>query len=178
VYSLPTKEIQEAAFQLNRRTEFAVIAKDYRPGLNAGISSPPIIQMVSDSSGSAIDFLYSTDGEITVTLHLNDYGTIGVIDPGISESIAGEGIVLDLLKKAAINRNDFIGDFEKIMVDGKIVSGSELIFKKVRFGEKVLEQVRIKVDDKIGKIILIGKDMMDKAGPFTVDEDKMQLIFK
>ncbi len=31
INSLPTNEIKEAAFQLNRRTEFSVLAKDYKP---------------------------------------------------------------------------------------------------------------------------------------------------
>jgi len=31
INSLPTNEIKEAAFQLNRRTEFSVLAKDFKP---------------------------------------------------------------------------------------------------------------------------------------------------
>jgi peptidoglycan-associated lipoprotein len=31
INALPTDEIKEAAFQLNRRTEFSVLSKDYKP---------------------------------------------------------------------------------------------------------------------------------------------------
>jgi peptidoglycan-associated lipoprotein len=190
VYSLPTKEIQEAAFQLNRRTEFAVIAKDYQPNKDAalarralagGDSQIGIIQMVSDTTKSIVVFEVIDSGPVKeITIYLNDYGTRGIINPnlGLIQSVIGESIVINWLKKGVVNRNDFTGNFEEIMVDGRIVSGSEMIIKKVMLGDKVMENIRVKVDGSVGDAILVGKDILDKAGPFTVDEEKKQLIFK
>jgi hypothetical protein len=41
-----------------------------------------------------------------------------------------------------------------------------------------MENIRVKVDGSVGDAILVGKDILDKAGPYTVDEEKKQLIFK
>lgn len=178
VYALPTKEIQEAAFQLNRRTEFAVIAKDYQPGKNAGAAAPPVIQMVFDTTAATVKFGYTPDGKMAVTVYLNDYGANGVIDQGLQQSVIGGDIVMDLLKKGAVNRNDFTGDFEKIMVDGRIVNGSELVIRKFRLGEEDIDMLKVRVDDKNANVMMLGKDILGRIGTFTVDENKMQLIFK
>ena len=181
VLALPTKEIQEAAFQLNRRTEFAVIAKDYNPRNNAADSQITTIQMISDSSITAIDIIeINSEGVKEITIYLNDYGTRGVINPNLDleQSVIGESIVLNWLKKGVVNRNDFTGKFEEIMVDGRIVSGSEMIIMKVRITDKVIDKVKVKIDQNVGDYILIGKDILSRAGEFTVDEEKKQLIFK
>ena len=103
-----------------------------------------------------------------------------VINPNLDleQSVIGESIVLNWLKKGVVNRNDFTGKFEEIMVDGRIVSGSEMNIKKTLLGGKVIENVRVKVDQQVGDCILIGKDILSRAGEFTVDEEKKQLIFK
>ena len=100
-----------------------------------------------------------------------------VYNPASQISFIDENFVLDLLKKGAIDRNDFVGNFEEIMAEGKVRDGSELIIKKVLFGEREIEKVKVKVDDQIGDIMLIGSDILEKV-PFTADDGKMQLIFK
>jgi hypothetical protein len=103
-----------------------------------------------------------------------------VINPNLDreQSVIGESIVINWLKKGVVNRNDFIGNFEEIMVDGRIVSGSEMIIKKVWLAGKLIENVRVKVDQQAGESIRVGNDILGKVGTFTVDENKKQLIFK
>jgi peptidoglycan-associated lipoprotein len=177
VYALPGKEIQEAAFQLNRRTEFAVIAKDYNPKNNAADSQIRTIQVISDTSETAVDYIDS-QGVKEITIYLNDYGTRGLIYPGQQQSVIGESIVINWLKKGVVNRNDFVGNFEEIMVDGRIVNGSEMIIKKVWLADKVVGNVKVKVDLQVGDCIWVGEDILGKLGAFTMDEEKKQLIFK
>ena len=50
-----------------------------------------------------------------VTCYLNDYGAEAVIERDSSESYIDEMLALDLLKKGAINRTNFQGNFEEIM---------------------------------------------------------------
>jgi len=177
VYALPTKDIQEAAFQLNRRTEFAVIAKDYHPNSIATDSQIRTVQVVMDTSEVAIDFINS-EGVKEITIYLNDYGKRGLIYSGQQQSVIGESIVINWLKQGVVNRNDFIGNFEEIMVDGRIVSGSEMIIKKVWLADKVIENVKVKVDQQVNDCIWVGEDILGKLGAFSVDEQKNQLIFK
>lgn len=176
VMSLPTKEIQEAAFQLNRRTEFAVIAKDYNPNMAEDMLITPI-QVISDTSEIAVNYINS-QGVKEITIYLNDYGTRGLLHPDLEQSVVGESIVINWLKKGVVNRNDFIGNFEEIFVNGRIVSGSEMIIKKVLIADKAIEGVKVKIEQDMGDFIRIGKDILTRAGEYSVDENKQQLIFK
>jgi peptidoglycan-associated lipoprotein len=180
VYSLPTKDIQEAAFQLNRRTEFFVLAKDYKPSTGTPSQARgPVIQIISDTSSVNIDFTYTADSQIMTTFYLNDYGVEAVFSPDSPETLIDEEIVLDLLKKGAINRNDFDGDFEEIMTDGRIAENATLVFKKARLGGQiVLDNTVVKVIAGTGKRVLVGQDLLGRMGSYTIDENASQLIFK
>jgi peptidoglycan-associated lipoprotein len=178
IYSLPAKEIQEAAFQLNRRTEFAVIAKDYKASRKTGTTASPVIEMISDSSVVAVDFTLTPEGKMLVNCYLNDFGTNAILSPDSLTSSVDESIVQGLLKKGAVNRNDFSGNFEEIMADGRIAENSILVINKARMGEINISGVSLKVRSGLDGKLLIGKEMLDKFGEYAVDKEKSQLIFK
>ncbi len=177
VYALPTKDIQEAAFQLNRRTEFAVLRKDYKPSGQA-VGPAPVIQIVSDSTRSTVDFTVKDDGRIIVMLYLNDYGAEAFLDEGSPESLVNESFVIELLRKGAIDRNDFNGNFDEIMVDGRIVEGALVTMDKVRLGGIVLDGSGFRVMKDGADTIIIGGDLLSKMPDYSVDEMNKQLIFK
>jgi peptidoglycan-associated lipoprotein len=178
IYALPTKEIQEAAFQLNRRTEFAVIAKDYKASHKEGSMAAPVIEMISDSSVISVKYTLSAEGKMLVFCYLNDFGTNAVLSPDSLASTIDESIVQDLLKKGAVNRNDFKGNFEEIMIDGRIKENSLLTIGKARLGELVINNVTLRVKFGTGDLLVIGKDMLEKFGEYEIDKEKGQLIFK
>ncbi len=178
INSLPTNEIKEAAFQLNRRTEFAVLAKDYNSSGQSTDSGMPVIQLISDTTGIEIDFRYNEKGKIQVTCYINDYGTDAIINPESAESMIDERIVLDLLKKGAIDRRDFQGNFEEIMVENHIKENTLLKLNKLRLGEIVLDNSIARVKNDTGQLLIIGKDILGKAGKYTVDENRKRIIFK
>lgn len=178
VMSLPSKEIQEAAFQLNRRTEFYVLARDYKPAKGRVAREMPVIRVISDTTAATLDFSYTDDGRITVMVYLNDYGSEGLMDVSAGQSMIGAGLVMSLLKKGAVNRNDFSGVFEEVMAEGKVAGGSELTIRKVRIGDKEVGAVKFRVDEAIGEQMVIGPGLLEKLGEFTVDENNKQLIFR
>jgi peptidoglycan-associated lipoprotein len=178
INSLPTKEIKEAAYQLNRRTEFAVLAKDYKPGSRPASAEQAKIQVVSDSTGLVIGYNLNSSGKMQVLSYINDFGVDAIFDPGAEESVIDEKIVLDLLKKGAIDRDNFIGTFENIMVDGQITENSILKLDKVRTGEWILNNLEVKVKNDTGNFFIIGRDLIGKAGNFKIDENSRQIIFK
>lgn len=178
INGLPSKEVKEAAFQLNRRTEFAVLAKDYKPGSGIAGSKHPVIQLVSDSTGNEINYTVTSEGKMKVTAYLNDYSADALIDQGAEESVIDERIVLDLLKKGAIDRLDFQGAFEEIMVDDHIAENAVVTIRKIRLGENVISDSKVKVKKDAGQYLILGKDLLDKAGSYIIDEVNRQLIFK
>ncbi len=177
INALPSKETREAAYQLNRRTEFAVLAKDYNPG-SGRTGSATVIQVVSDSTGNAISYSLTEDKKMKVSGYINDFSTDIIVDPGVRESVIAESIVMDLLKKGAIDRNDFTGNFEEIMVEDRIRENSIVTLKKIRLGEVVITDSKVTVKSDAGKALILGKDLLDKAGEFLVEEENRVIIFK
>jgi peptidoglycan-associated lipoprotein len=177
INGLPSKEIREAAYQLNRRTEFAVLAKDYKPG-SGKTGAISVIQVVSDSTGNAISYSLTEDKKMKISGYINDFSTEIIVDPGVSGSVIAESIVMDLLKKGAIDRNDFSGNFEEIMVEDRIKENSVVALKKIRLGEVVIVDSQVTVKDDASQALIIGNDLLEKTGDFLVDEENKQIIFK
>jgi peptidoglycan-associated lipoprotein len=178
INSLPSKEIKEAAFQLNRRTEFAVLAKDFKPGSGSTAGASHNIQVVSDPASKAIGYTLTEAGKIKISGYINDYSTDMIIDADLRESAIDEQVVLDLLRKGAVDRNDFIGNFEDIMVDDRITENVVINMAKIRLGELVIIDSGVKVKRDQQQFLIIGKDLLDKTGDFIIDEENQQIIFK
>lgn len=178
IYSLPSKEIQEAAFQLNRRTEFAVIAKDYKSAGKPGDTQSPVIRVVSDSTVVTVDYTLDDDGRMRMLCYLNDFAVNACLAADSLQSTIDPGIVEELLRKGAVDRNDFEGDFDKIMIDDKIMENSVLNIDKARIGELVINGVTLRVRPGPANCFLMGRDMMGMFGKYTVDKEKSQLIFE
>lgn len=176
VNRLPSKEAREAAYQLNRRTEFAVIAKDYKPGSSAG--STAVIEVISDTSLAALDYNLTPEGKMAVEVYINDYSAGALIDRTINSSLIDEKIVLDLLQKGAIDRNDFQGVFEQILIDDRITENTVILLRKIRLGGIMVGDHPVKVISDAGNKLIIGNDLLEKAGSFIIDESNKKLIFK
>jgi peptidoglycan-associated lipoprotein len=176
IYSLPTKDIQEAAFQLNRRTEFAVIAKDYKSTGQSHGGRKPVIEVVSDSTVMAVTYTPGPEGEMMVFIYINDFSTKTTVSLDAEKSILGEAIALDLLRKGAINRNDFRGNFDEIMVDGHITEGARVNLARIRMGEMVVNNIEITIMN--GDLFIMGEELLSEFGAFSIDTDKQQIIFK
>jgi peptidoglycan-associated lipoprotein len=177
VYSLPTKEMQEAAFQLNRRTEFAVLAMDYTPEAQPK-TGVEIIQVLSDTVATMIDFGYTDDGQILIGAIINGYRNEAILSPGSPESLLAESIAIELLAKGALKRLDFQGEFERIVKDDRIADNTLLHLEKVRMGDVLISNVKVRVLRDIGDYLIVGSDIMDQAGEYEIDEEKRVIIFK
>jgi peptidoglycan-associated lipoprotein len=176
VNSLPSKEIKEAAFQLNRRTEFTVLAKDFKPGTAAGAT--PVIQVVSDPSARTLSYALEEDGRMTVNGYINDFSTGFIIDPGSAGSFIDGAMVLDLLQKGAIDRTDFEKDLEEVIIDGQVMDNARIKLEKIRLGENVIHDAWVSVRSDSNTSFILGKDLLDQIGSFLIDEDNRVIIFK
>jgi peptidoglycan-associated lipoprotein len=177
IKSLPKEDIREAAYQLNRRTEFAVLAKDYKPGSRTA-AEVASIQVVSDSAGKAIDYTVNPEGRMLVTAYINDFTTEAIVDPSVPQSMINESLILDLLQKGALSRDDFQGNYEEIVVDDRVLENSIVKINKTRIGEIVISESPVNVKNDNGQAFVIGMDLLGKAGTFVVDEESQKIIFK
>lgn len=177
IESLPTEELREAAFHLNRRTEFTVLAKNYDDGFVSEAGSTDII-VVTDTTGREISYTPVGNGRMKVNCFINDYSAEAIIDPASDRSYIDEMTVLELLQKGGVGRDDFEGDFEAMVVDDRITEGAVVWLDKVRIGETVINSTPVTVKGNNGKLLIIGRDMIEKAGEMTVDRVNNTISFK
>jgi peptidoglycan-associated lipoprotein len=179
VDSLATKPAQEAAYALNRRSEFRIISKDFVPKTqNVAISSQT--QKVSiqiNPEDNVVPFTKNADNTFTFSGIVNGYTTlitIGENSTGLSFSVEE---TLKLLKSGAIGKTDFDGDAEKILGNNSVADKSILIVGEVNIATKSAFELEATVLQNQKEAVLMSEKVLKKFGNYTIDKEKQQIIF-
>ena len=176
INKLPNTEVKEAAHQMNRRTEFRILSKDYVPrdeikeGGTVNIAINPQedqSEIFTVNKAGYFNFVANVDGyKETFTYSQN-------ADFCVSESRA-----LQLLKDGRITADDFKGDVEKILTTGGIQNNAIFVIKEVRIAGRSLYNVECKVVSKMIEQWVIGQKNMKQLGNFEFDTKEKKLKFK
>ena len=176
INKLPNNDVKEAAHQMNRRTEFRILSKDFVPRdhINEGGTvniaiNPQEDQNVTFTTNKAgyFNFVANVDGyKETFTYSQN-------ADFCISESHA-----LELLKDGRITAENFKGDVDKILTTGGIQNGALIVIREVRIAGRSLYDVECKVVSKMVEQWVIGQKNMKQLGNFEFDTNDKKLKFK
>ncbi len=178
IESLPTQQHKEAAHQLNRRTEFRVLSRDYVP---KRVTKKPaeLVQIVVNPEENIITYRSGEKGEIYVPCILNRYNLIFTLNTSDKNSMSiSLDQALKLLNDGAITRNDFEGDAEKILGAGTISDRSVFTIRELRIGDKIVNDLKVTVNHRQTEPLSIGESILSQFGEFTVNKDKRQIIFK
>ena len=175
--SLPSNEIREAAHQLNRRTEFKVISKDFVPKpKNVDLAKTVEIKINPDDNVLA----YSTvpkSGLITAPCILNGFTATFVFDSKLRAQISVEE-TLRLLRNGAITKDDFLGDPEEVLAEGTVANRALFLVKDFTIANETISNVEFMVNDNLEHPLLIGNSVLSRFGDYTIDTEKKQNIFK
>ncbi|MCF8229993.1 MAG: OmpA family protein [Bacteroidales bacterium] len=178
VNSLETEEEKEAAHQLNRRTEFRVLRKDFVPKPKKEIIAHKGVDVVVNPE--EIKLPYTTDpttGEIQAICTVNGYSMQFTYQRDARSSISLEK-ALELLKKGAIGKNDFQGDANAALADGTIANNALFNVEELTIANQTVYDVEFKVNHKLRHPLMIGKLVMNKVGDFRLDEANKEIIFE
>ena len=176
INKLPNTEVKEAAHQMNRRTEFRILSKDYVPreqiseGGTVNIAINPQedqSEMFTVDKKGYFNFIANVDG------YKEPFTYSQNADLCVSESRA-----LQLLKDGRITADDFQGDVEKILTTGGIANNSVFIIKEIRIAGRSLYNVECKVVSKMIEQWVIGQKNMKQLGNFEFDTKEKKLKFK
>ena len=178
--SLATKPEQEAAYSLNRRSEFRIISKDFVPkNQNKAIGSQtPKVSIQINPEDNVVPFSTSPDNTISFTAVVNGYTTqitLGEEGPGLSFS---EEECLKMLKSGAIGKTDFAGDAEKILGNNTVADKSVFTVGEINIATKSAFELEATVLQKQKAAVLMSEKILKKFGTFTIDKDKKQILFK
>lgn len=177
IESLPTVSQREAAHQLNRRTEFRVLSRDFVP--RTASRRPSDIQVVVNPDENVVSYRSGDQGEIHVPCILNRYNLIFTLDTRDRTAMyVSLEQALKLLTDGAINRNDFEGDAERILGAGTIANRAVFNINELRIGDRTVNNIKATVIHRQTHPIVIGENILREFGEFTINQEKRQIIFR
>lgn len=175
--NLPTTAHQEAAHQLNRRTEFRVLSKDFVPRSTAGATGQTI-EIVTDPDEYRLSFNVNPN---TGTF------TFPAIIEGFTENVAfvrNEQAVISLqkalewLNKGMIDRNSFEGETERVLQAGTIANRAVFNINEIRIGNRTIKDVQFMVNHRAVQDLVFGHQLLSRFGAYEFNTESRELIFK
>lgn len=174
---MPTTDYKEAAHQLNRRTEFKVVSKDFVPKpKNVELSKTVQIQL--NPEDNVVKYtLAPKSGLITAPCIINGYTLPFVYDPKLAAQISVEE-TLKLLSNGAIGKEDFQGNPEEILANGTVANRAMLIIKDFTIANTTIHNVMFMVNTQLAYPLVIGNSVMNEFGNYSIDTQQQQIIIR
>ena len=164
INSLSTNKEKEAAHQLNRRTEFKVLRKDYIPNAtNLDLSEVNIL--INPDDKAAIFKEEEKTGIYISTCIINGYNEEFAFDKNSPAMISLEK-AMDLLKWGAISKDSFDGDVEKILADNTIANKAIINIDEITIANKTVKDFKIQVNYKLRYGLVFGDKVLKRFGPY------------
>lgn len=175
--SLPTVQQKEAAHQLNRRTEFRVISKDFVPKpKNVELGKSVVIQINPEDNVLKYTAAPKT-GFVMADCIINGYTVQFTFDAKLIPQISVNE-ALKLLSSRAISKEDFVGNPDEILADGTIANRSKLIIKELTIADVTLKNVEFTVITNLTYPLVFGNSIFSQIGEYTIDTKQQQIIFR
>jgi len=171
--SLQLSEAIELAHQLNRRIEFTVISKDYKPRVVT-----PKEQVSETYEGEIKDLipLINQYGKYFVAIEANGYKLNAVLNPGYKESVIGYDLATLMLKEKYLTTTDFQGVAAEIFANKKIKNDVPVIIKELKIGDNTIQNFTFIYKEGLRDKMVIGRDLLGKLGPFQLDMENNELL--
>ena len=179
INSLRPRDRQEAAHDLNRRTEFMILRTDYVPkGTVEKVDPRKVLYDVAIIQKRFIP-VYTDDKLVYGECYANGKTLEFKIEPDVEQMTISYDQAMRFLKEAIIIVSDF-EEKEKAIVaeDGTIIDKSIVYLNTFQIGEQLLENVEMTVVKGQKEPIVIGSKTFAKDfGTYTVDKGEQKLFF-
>lgn len=183
INALPTQTAKDAANQLNRRSEFSIISKDFVPVTynvkNESIENlKDFINIVVDPNLNYINYVVTKDNKTVSKCIANGYTVTFEYEPKMNVVYISQAKAIEFLKKGVITVNDFEGDATKLISQNNIADKAVINIKTIRFGSKQIENVKATVNKLLPYDMLLNKATLDRVGMVIIDKDNKMIIFE
>ncbi|MFK5856633.1 MAG: OmpA family protein [Bacteroidota bacterium] len=176
ITSLTSNREKEVAHQLNRRTEFRILRKDYVPSAtNIDLAT---INIAINPEDNAIVFTEAPkSGTYVSTCIINGYNEEFAYDKGADAMISLDQ-AMKLLKWGAISKDDFEGDPERILANNTIADRAIIIIKEINIANQKVENVKVKVNYKLNYGLVFGERLMKQFGKYSYNTKTHKLTIE
>ena len=201
IETLPSKEHQEAAHQLNRRIEFMILRSDYVSKRVVANMSSDTALVTQNEDGTYIDLVNApVDTTYDIAEIVHDEGTIDVsmintqkgelkaiingmqmpmlIDERYKEPIAiSWEEAMNMLYQRRINKEDFPDRDNAFDPEGNILDKAKVVFKEIVIGQHHRRNVEVIVVKGIDYKFIINRAGLADFGEYEFDKQRGKLYF-
>ncbi|RLD45409.1 MAG: hypothetical protein DRI89_01065 [Bacteroidetes bacterium] len=164
INSLVTNKEKETAHQMNRRTEFKVLRKDYIPdATNLDLTEVNILLNPDDK---AVMFKEEPKTGIYISTCIVDGYNEEFAYDKTSPAMISLDKALDLLKWGAISKDSFEGEAEKVLANNTIADKAIINIKEITIANKTIKDVQLKVNYKLRYGLVFGDKLLKRFGPY------------
>ena len=168
------KDVQEYAHQLNRRTEFKVISKDYVP--REDINDDQMANVEIRPEDNAVKIAVDKQGFVSFKAIINAY-TENITYNQNFEFGVSQRKVMELLNDGIITKDDFLGDVNKLIKVGAVADRAQFIIREMHIADRSVENIKVTVYNNLKTDWLMGQKVLKEFGDFNIDTSSMKLIF-
>lgn len=176
INQLATEQEKEAAHQLNRRTEFRILSKDFVPK-SAIQEVKTEIDIAINPEENKTDFSINQEGSFVAQCIVDDFTESFVYNRTENASISLQK-GMEWLKKGIINRDNLIGEAEELLQAGSISNGAVFTIAEIRIANRTLTDVEVTVVHQQLDPLVFGQRLLSRFGDFEFDASTKKLIFK
>ncbi len=177
IKSLRNKNMQEAANQLNRRTEFSILRDDYVPkNSNDSLNLDSMkIQINPDENSIPIEYINDTlYADCIIDGNSYKFAFDGP-EPDLKVSL---DLVMGLIRQHKLNVSSFDNEDKAFTEDGTIKDGEKFIIQRMRIGNRTVYDITaICVHGQTASVIL-GADVISEFSDYAIDEANKKIIFE
>lgn len=198
IAKLATKGEQEAAHQLNRRTEFRIVRTDYlsneqKDSIKASKTNSEVINIVAEIEPptvmETIPIVYS-DNNVKVTMIHGKKAQLNIIFNGAAvpviyderypdAAVISWDLAMDFLRSGRINKNDFQLKEKAFEESGDIIDNSVLYFRTATIGPRSwTDKYQVIVQKGLSYDMIINKNGLKDFGNFVFDKAKGEIRFE
>jgi peptidoglycan-associated lipoprotein len=179
IASLKKQEAIDAARELNRRTEFRIIRKDYKPlETQKNKKTKTIIGLVQNPEESSVNYFPGKGDEIMIPIIINGYTYKAAYAKRRSILTCSQEFVKQLLEDGLITKDNFNERDQRYLKAGNFRNQTSFKLQSVRVGAEEKQNVEAIILSQQKIPVQIGPDFLEGFGKFTIDKENYKIIFK
>lgn len=178
IEALPSTEVKEEAHQLNRRTDFRVLRKDYIPKSRIAGEEIAQVNIQINPEDNVVKFTTEPNtGILIIPCIINGFDERFYYDPEKPVQVSLEK-GLAMLNEGSISKEDFNGDPKEVLGSNTIRNGAVFVIKELRIASKTILDVEVTVSHRLNEPMVFGKRLLQKIGNYKIDNSTQKITFE
>ncbi|MBN2639964.1 MAG: OmpA family protein [Bacteroidales bacterium] len=175
INSLPDNSDKEEAYALNRRTDFRILRRDFKPQQAVAVTDTNFNILLTHGENEVPFSADKKNGLYVSSCLINGLQESFMYDPNNSALIS-VNMTIELLNEGIISKDDFIGNPEEILKNNTVANNAVLNLKEVTIGGKTIKNLQVIVSKNLFFGIVFGKQVMSNFGKYEFNTQKHLLI--